>query len=171
MAHSRQRRFRAHKGVKNQIWTVLLLDSSSIAAATILDLSIVEASDWAFVDGQRATVMAIRGYISVSFSNSVAASAEGNVMGLIAVVDDAAAAPPLPDFAASYVDSHILDTFGWAIPEVAANVHRGERQHLVNVKTKRIIRARDDVRLVIKNNSVNTVEVTSVIRALVRKND
>ena len=172
MAHSRRRgTTRAHRGVKNQIWTTLMLDATSIAAAGTMDLNIVEAADWAFVDGQRATVMTIRGYLSFSFSNSVAALAEGSLLGLIAVVDNGAALPPPPDVAASYVAMNILDTFGFAIEEVAANVARGERQHEVNVRTKRIISARDDVRLVIKNNGVNTVEVTGVCRALMRKND
>ena len=168
---NKRRYTRASKGVKNQIWSVLLYDRTSIAAGATLDLNAVEASDWAFVDGQRATLMTMRGYLSFSFTNSLVASAEGSLLGLIAVVDSASAVAPPPSFAASYVDTSILDTFGFAIPEVAADVTREERTHLVNVKTKRIIRARDDVRIVIHNNGVNTVEVTGVVRSLIRKND
>ena len=148
-----------------------MLDATSIAAAGTLGLNIVESGDWAFVDGQRATVMTIRGYISLSLSNSLTASAEGSVLGYIATLDTAAAVTPPPDLAASYVSTTILDTFGTAVHEVAANVPRQSWEHLVNVKTKRIIAARENVALVIKNNSVNTVEVTAVIRALIRKND
>ena len=82
MAHSRRRFSRARSGVvKNQIWTTLMLDATSIAAAGTLGLNIVESGDWAFVDGQRATVMTIRGYISISLTNSLTASAEGSVLG------------------------------------------------------------------------------------------
>ena len=174
MAHSRRRgasHARSKPGVKNQIWTTLMLDAVSIAAAGTLDLNIVEAADWAFVDGQRATLMTIRGYLSFSFSNSLVASAEGSLLGLIAHVDAGVALPPPPDIAATYVATNILDTFGYAIPEVAANVVRQVKNHEVNVKTKRIFSAREQIRLVIKNNGVNTVEVTGVCRALIRKND
>ena len=148
-----------------------MLDATSIAAAGTLGLNIVEASDWAFVDGQRATLMTIRGYLSISLSNSLTASAEGSLLGYIATLDEAAAITPPPDLAASYVSTTILDTFGAAIHEVAANVPRQTYMHDINVKTKRIIAARQNVVLVIKNNSVNTVEVTGVMRALIRKND
>ena len=173
MAHRSRRRFSrgASSGVKNQIWTSLMMDATSIAAAGTLGLNIVEPGDWSTIDGQKATVMTIRGYLSVSLTNSLTASAEGSVLGYIATLDDAAAVTPPPDLAASYQSTTILDTFGTAVPEVAANVLRPLWNHVVHIKVKRIITARQNVVLVIKNNSVNTIEVTGVIRSLVRKND
>jgi len=171
MAHRRRGFTRSSSKLKNQIWTVVLHDETVLAAAALLTANIVQSSDWTSVDGERATVMTIRGYISIAAQVGVAAQDEGSVMGYIAVQADSAAITAPPDFAATYVNTQMLDTFGHLYGATAADGFRPTFDHDVNVKTKRTIGARDNIICAIKNNTTNNMDITMVIRALVRKSN
>jgi len=172
MGHRRGvRRAFTKSGVKNQIWSVLLVDQLSVAAGSSFSANIVQASDWAALTGQRATMMAMRGYVSISGNNSGAAKAEGALFGYIGVLSEAAAATPPAEIAATYTEPTILTTFGHAWEDVALGVTRNSYDVPVNLKTKRTINTSDNLVLVMANESLNTIEITSVIRTLMRKND
>ncbi len=172
MAHRGRVRRAFHKsGVKNQIWVSVLLDEVPIASAATLSALIVTAVDWSFVDGQRATIMTIRGWLSFCGSVGLAAQDEGTMFGLIAVQSDEAAIAPPADIADTYITSDILDTFGHLFPAVDVSVRRPSFHHPVNVKTKRTILSHDNIILSIKNNTGNIMDVSGVLRALVRKSD
>ena len=52
----RVRRAFSKSGVRNQVWSVLVVDQLSVAATSSFAANIVQASDWAAILGQRATM-------------------------------------------------------------------------------------------------------------------
>ena len=171
MAHRPRVRRAFSKGVKNQIWSVLLVDQLSVATTSSFSANIVQASDWAAITGQRATMMAMRGYISISGNNSGSAKIEGALFGYIGTLSEAAGTTPPAEVAGTYTEPTILDTFGHAWEDVAVGVTRNTFDHPVNVKTKRTIDTSTNIVLAMANESGNTIEITCVIRTLMRKSD
>ena len=167
----RRRNFsgRASAGVKNQVWSSALLDESVLATLGQLEVNLVQASDWTSTGGERGTVLTIRGWLSVSADNDETAKAEGSVFWYIGVVSGPPGGAPPPGLPLSYVDPNILTTGGHLFGSVALNVHRNSMTWDINVKTKRTIRAAQDIRLVLFNASPDTLNISLVTRSLVRK--
>ena len=156
--------------IKNQIWASVVVDQFSVPAGSSFSAIILGDGDWSILDGQRATMMAMRGYVSVSGNNSGSAKQEGALFGYIGTQDADAAATPGAELASTYTSTTILDTFGHAWPDVALGITRNSFDHEVNLKTRRIINTHTDILLVMANETLNTIEITCVIRTLVRKN-
>ena len=173
---ARSRRNRMTRGVsktaiKNQIWATVLFDEVIIAAGATLVGNIVVTSDWTLIGGQKATIMTMRGWLSICGQVGVAAQDEGSAFGYIAKLSAGVSPVPPPDLGATYVDTQVLDTFGHVFEATAADGRRNTFDHVVDVKTKRTIDSTQFIGLIIKNGSTNTMDLSGVVRALVRKGD
>ena len=172
MARNRNFKGRASRGVKNQIWTSALLNEAVTGTLGQLEVNLVQASDWSLTEGERGTVMTIRGWLSISTDNDAAASKnEGSIHGYIGVVSDivAAGSAPSPILPATYTSPSILTTFGFLWAAVAPGDHRNSQMWEINVKTKRTIRADQQIRMVIFNSLDDTINTSLVVRTLMRK--
>ena len=157
-------------GVKNQIWTVILLNEVVLADGGQQHSNIVQQSDWSSTGGERATVLTIRGWLSVSFTNDVSvASNEGSVFWYIGVIGDGIVTPLSPLAANTYIRPSILTTAGHLAEAVPIGGRANSKSWDINVKTMRTIKASETIALVLSNESDRTINTSGVIRALVRK--
>ncbi len=177
MARRRRGFSRARGAVKNNIWTVGFNNETTLAAGSVNVAAVVAASDWS-VGGERATMLTMRGWLSISGQNDNVTKSEGQVMGYIAVIDSevVGAAVPDPFSAATYVASNILWTFGHifesAVGQVGPPVFlspRPTRDWDINLKTMRTFRAKEDVVIVIGNGTGDDIRIGMLARALLRK--
>ena len=162
---------RASRGVKNQVWASAAIDEAVLATGGQLETNIVQEDDWSGTGGERGTVMTIRGWMSISADNDAQAKAEGTVMWYIGVVSAnvAAGSAPGPASPGTYVEPTILTTGGFLFGNIAAGIHRDSRLWEINVKTKRTVTTAQQIRFVLFNGLVDTINVSAVFRALVRK--
>ena len=166
-----RRHMRATRGIKNNVWTVVLQNELVLAASAQHESPIVTEADWSD-GGERATCLTMRGYLSVAGSTQTAvAQTEGGILWYIGVVDRdiPAGSAPAPQTAATYVQNQIFTTGGHIFPAVAIEVTRDTYDVEIDVKTKRTIQAGQDITLVLANRTSDEVKLTLVIRALLRK--
>ena len=167
---ARRRTMRASRGVKDNVWTVVLLDDVSLAASGQSDSAITTESDWSS-GGERATMLTVRGWLSINGDNEAGAKLEGSVFAYIGLVDQNIAAAAGPTSASTYVDEVILTTMGGQFVNTGAGDLQ-TREPLswdINVKTKRTFQSGTDIRLVISNQTGKAVKISGVLRALLRK--
>ncbi len=158
--------------LKNQVWASAL--SSEVALGTLgqFELNMVQADDWSGTEGERGTLMTARGWLSVSADNdSTIAKDEGGIFWYIGVVSDEvpAGSAPNPGLPQTYVSPSILTTGGFLWGATAIGVHRNSQQWDINLKTKRTIRADQQIRFVLFNATTDTINLSIVTRSLMRK--
>ena len=157
------RRFAKRSGPRNLIWTVVLIESVTVATTALQGENIVTASDWSVEGGfERATLLAIRGYVTLHNLSSAA----NDVKMCIAKQGDG---EPTIDAAqaATYSDEDILWTGGVLLPAVAT-AQAFPQVFDINVKFKRKITIGDDIAFFIAPNG-GSVIWSCVLRALVDK--
>jgi len=173
MARGQRRAFR-RTGPKNNQWSVVLLQEVLLAASGQTESIIVGDTDWTFPGGETATILTVRGYLSVCAQNDLLSKQEGAVLWYIGTQDKDISLAAAPEVADTYLEERILTTGGHIFPEVEAaaagvQVVRPTRDWDINVKTMAKIRSGTDLRFVIANRTANDIRITGVFRALLRK--
>ncbi len=157
------------KGPVNQVWTVIVAEEVGIGPGTIQAFNIVQDSDWAQSGGsERATILRTRGAWSVTNKFVPGSFAGGAVMMAIFLLDEDAASPD-PSSSVNYVDEDVLWSGSVQLPFVDAGTAPQAERWIIDVKAMRKLRKGQELRLVVANGSLATVEVTGVLRALVRR--
>ena len=159
----------SRRGPKNQIWTAILADDVSILTGTTSLFAITQDSDWTRGQGQeRATILRVRGWMSISARLGAGITGDGAVGALVQLESDLAVAPPNALLIASYVDTDILWTAGHQFPHAEGDMSLAAWDRDVDIKAMRKIRAGQRLSMVVTSNLTNTVSISLVLRALVR---
>ncbi len=169
MAARRARnRFAFKRSAKhNQIWTAAIQSAVTVSTTTIED-NIVEGADWqAKVGFAKATVLSIRGWISIRKVATVATATDVFFAIYLVDEDDGVHAP---NNATSYTDEDVLWTHGVSF---AAGTATSVEPYVgitipVHVKVARNINNGQEVRLSMISNAGVNHQVSSVLRGLVR---
>jgi len=172
MARRRGSSARGSRTVKNNVWTTVIAQELVVAASAQLELNIAQPSDWAFGVGQRATLLTVRGYISICAALSDLAAVEGAVLWYIAPVDADISTAQAPQLAPTYIEEDILTTGGHIFENFNPNnasPGRMTKDWDVNIKTMRKLPPDTTVRFVLANRTSDDIKITSVMRALLRK--
>jgi len=169
-----RRRF-GHRGartLKNNVWTSVVGNEILVSSLGASELDIVTEADWAGGSpGQRATLLTIRGWLSICGQVDTATKVTGSVFWYIGLMDQDIAVGKGAQTADTYVDEDILTTGGHQF-EAIPGTGTGSRNTFdveINVKTKRTFNANTDVRFVLANRTGDGIEYTAVLRALLRK--
>ena len=164
------------RGPKNNVWTAIILNEVLLAAGANSVSSIVTSADWSNEPfGERATVLTIRGWLSVTAQADTLTKSEGQIFWYIGKVDGALPIVDIPvaDSVVTYTQTNILDTGGFVASSVLGGVGglAAQRSHSweVNVKTMRKIRSGEDINLMVTNGTGDDIRVGGVLRALLRK--
>ncbi len=169
----RKGRFSSSKGVKNQVWAAVHSNEFTIGTGVTSTFDIVTGFDWAGQGGERATLMTIRGWLSICAQNDTGVKSEGQVSWYIGVINEGVTTVniPSPSSSITYVATSILDTGGHVYESIAGGTggDRPTRDWDINVKTMRKIRSQDEVLLIIENGTGDDIRVGATIRALVRR--
>ena len=165
---------RARGGVKNNVWTTILLDEVIVGTGITSVSAIVTDTDWS-VSGERATILTCRGWLSVCGQNDTLTKSEGQVFWYIGTQDANVdlADIPQPQDVATYAAANILATGGFimdsALGAAGGFYGRRSRDWDINLKTMRTVRSGVDLNFVIANRSGDDIRVGAVFRALLRK--
>ncbi len=168
-----RRRFssRAVKKTGALIWTTLInSDVTILAGATKTGSDIVTDGDWTNVAGQeRATILRVRGWFSVAPIPVGVLTDSGPVFGYIGIFDrdELSASASLAN---TYAEEDIMTTFGHVFPY--SNISQPSPDtwnEVVDVKAMRKIRAGQECRFVLTNQMSIDVDVSLVLRALVKR--
>ncbi len=160
---------RSSGGPKNFVWSTVLMDENGIAAGITQSFPLVLDEDWSGAGGQeRATILRIRGWLSVHNKTTTGIRPEGAWFAYITVQDEDAAAAAA-DLPSTYVDEDILWTGGGVFTATDTNATGHVTDLLVDVKAMRKIRIGQVCRLVITNVSGGDLENSGVLRALLNK--
>jgi len=158
--------------VKNNIWSVLLENEILIAAGATFVSPIVTQIDWAPLGAERATILTVRGWMSICANNDDSAKSEGQVFWYIGLVSGLET-PLLADSGTTYAATNILDTGGHIFENVAATTSIGQMRPTkdwdINIKTMRTIMARQDLVVVVTNGTGDDIRFGGLFRALLRK--
>ncbi len=167
----RRRAFRASgsRGPKNNVWAVVLADEVPVASLASVSFNIVQDSDWQGGTGQeRGTILRIRGWLSVNNKTTTGVRPDGAWFAYVTVQDeDAAVASPIDP--QSYIDEDILWTGGGQFTATDTNATGHVTEINIDIKTMRKIRVGQQCRLAVFNASGGTMNVSHVLRALLRK--
>jgi len=169
MARRSRRGGRAVSRNKNQVWSTVLQDAANITTGTTLSSNIVEPSDWSVVAGaERATILRVRGWMSITHKELTGAAAGGPVFCYMAIYDEDESSlnASIPNV---YADEDIMGTWGHQFPFVDAANGANSFDSIIDVKAMRKVTNGMDCRMVISNNTSATIQATLVIRALIRK--
>ena len=155
---------RATRGARDLVWTTVLTIDEDIAANATSTNEISVASDWTASDGfERATLLAIRGFICVGVKTQ--GGIEGGWVGYIAKMS-AGETKPDPLVAATYEDEDILWTGGGLVQIMTTGNGQGHNYNKdISVKVKRKI----DVNTVITcqiRSVVSPIRLSLILRAL-----
>ena len=159
------------RGPKNNIWTVILMDELTVGT-TAIEVNIVQGSDWTGSVGgfQRATVMRVRGWLSVSADPTLTVATSYFMM--IYVTDEDTAVQD-PSALQTYADEDILWTGGFAL--AAGNAGAVEQRKavydtVIDIKSMRKLSIGQELRLsMISGDSGAAISVAGLLRGLVRK--
>ncbi len=170
MARGRRRRgASASRGPKNQVWTVIVLDEL-VVSSTTQDALIVDSTDWAVsaaASFERATLLRIRGWLSLTRAVTVAVSTS-YFFAIYITDEDAAAVSPADT--TMYTKEDVIWTGGFAMG--AGNASSVEQPVIVSldidVKSMRKITSASQVRLgLVSGDAAANLSAAGVIRALV----
>jgi len=167
---SRRMRRGVSRGPKNNIWSVVQIEDTSISTTPVLAV-IAKSSEWqgSGTSFQHATLLRIRGWLSLA--KNISQLASGSCQMAIYVVDeDAANISALST--ALYTDEDVIWTGGVQFPDTGVgNVEGagGPTQFDVDVKSMRKIRTGSEVRLTLTSSETGLCQASGVIRALIRK--
>jgi len=170
MARARRLTGRAVRGTKNQVWTVsLVFELQVVAAVPTIIFSPVTDPDWvrSNASAERATLLRMRGWMSV---RGLSTTFSGGAVMMYALLSDDDAPIVPADVANTYAEEDILWTGGTMLPDMPADASgvQPTRDWDIDVKSQRKFRAGEGVDFVMENNCANSIEVSGVIRALVR---
>ena len=159
----------ATRGPKDQSWTTVLADDVVVADAASQAFNILQDSDWKTGSGaERATVLRVRGWLSVYNKTAEAARPAGSWFGYIHLIDEDALSPSAAT-SITYQDEDILWTGGGSFPAVPATANSVISQLIVDVKSMRKVRSGQDLRLILTNSTGGTMQTSMVLRCLVRR--
>ncbi len=172
MARRRSSSRARRSGSKNQVWTVVTGDSLVLATGVTTAIGqIVIDEDWVrtTVSSERATVLRVRGWLAIASRVTTGNVDEGSVAGYLTLADEAKTSFGSALTAASYGEADILWTGGTIFPAQPVDGAVVPQYHtLVDVKAMRKIRSGQRLLLVLTNNMTAGVDVSFVLRALVR---
>ncbi len=156
---------------KNQVWTVSIVDDTTVAAAaTAVLASIVAESDWetSTASAEKATCLRIRGWLSMRQGTVAGAGSSGGVFLYIVKQDDDAVFPAASS-ASTYAEEDILWLGGWSVGTLGDTTARTLVQDMIiDVKAMRRIRTGQNIALVASNTSGGDIVFEGVLRGLVR---
>ncbi len=160
---------RGKGGPKNNVWTAVLADQVVIAASGLSSFNIVQDSDWTSITGaERCTLLRTRGWLSFHNKTTTGVRVEGAVFLVIQLTDENAGSSD-PSVVSSYSDEDTLWTGGGVQTVTDTNATGHVTDLLVDVKAMRKVRKGQDLRLIVANTGAATVEISFVLRALLRK--
>ena len=153
----------------NQVWTVVLAEEVTIPTASTQAFNIVQDSDWSVAgSSERATILRVRGRWSFTNKFTTGSNDGGAVMAFIILVDSDAGDPD-PSTSSSYVDEDVLWARSVEMPFVDTGTAPAPYDWDIDVKAMRKIRKGQELRMIMSNNSADSVRITGVMRALVRR--
>ena len=156
-------------GPKNNVWTTVLMDDIVVATLGAAPFNIVQDTDWQAGAGQeRATILRIRGWISVHNKTTTGVRPDGTWFAYICVLDEDAASSDASD-PATYADEDILWTDGGQFTVTDTNASGEVSYRRIDVKSMRKIRVGQQCRLVFQNSSTGDMQISGTVRALMRK--
>ena len=167
-----RRRFRraGSSGLKNNVWSVVILADVPVDDTPTVEASIVVPDEWqpALSGFEHATLLRVRGWLTATAPQGVTAIQTLYAMIYVVDVDDT---PNNPSVATSYTEEDVLWTHGWAWGAGGAGSVEKETTPgvVVDVKAMRRIDSSKEVRLALRCNSTVVVSVSGVLRALIRK--
>ena len=156
---------RSSRDGKTYVWTVVVGNQITIPAGAQQVSSIAIPPDWQRASAARetCTILAIRGWVSLSHKAALASVTANNVMMYIGKVDEDVAVPADPALASTYADEDIMWTGGvqWPFSDSDGLTWGYE----FNVKAKRKLTSGEDLNLITRTNTTQ-VEFSCVVRAL-----
>jgi len=168
VAVRRRRATSRSRGPKNQVWTNVVFEDTTVGTTVVQEV-ITEPADWAPVANvsERATLLRIRGWIAVS---KLATGITGGQLFLAIYVADEDDVARAPNDATLYSDEDVLWTHGVAFGRTDAEPNMLGITVPVDVKAMRKMTFGRTVRLVmISSITTTTLLVGGVLRGLVRK--
>ena len=165
----RSRGFRASRGPKNNVWTVVILNKFVVQPTPDVSL-VVEGADWTGAAGhQRATLLRIRGWLSVA---PVATATVANAFHAAIYISEAdAPITPDPGLATMYNEEDVL--WMWGAQFSAGNAGAVERPTaasvIIDVKAMRKITSTQEVRITIASDASGGLTCSHLLRGLIRK--
>ena len=170
MARRTATTFRSSRRHGNFIWSAILLDQVSFTVAA-QGLALVVSADYALAASQgQATLMAIRGWLSLS--NGSSTNRESLYMAIVKKDEDESPTGLSmdPGIAEFYTKEDILWTAGWLNPafQTAAG-ERSQYHEILNIKAKRKLKSGQDISLQFASNGgAPTSQLSGVLRALIK---
>ena len=167
----RYTRGKRSSGPKNQLWTVVTGDALPVTTGVTSGIGpIVIDEDWVRgASAERATILRVRGWLSWASRLTTGNVDEGSVAAYILLADEAKATFGSALAAASYSEADILWTGGVIFPAQPVDGAVVPSFHtLVDIKAMRKIRAGQRLMLIVSNIMTGTVDVSFVLRALMR---
>ncbi len=138
MAGRARGRRSTRNGPRNLVWSAVLEQNATVADAATLGDNIVTGSDWSAAGFERATLLSVRGYITV-----INTSASNNAI-MMCIAKQGNSEPTISAaVVATYTAEDILWTGGVLCPAIAQDntPHRFE----INIKAKRKLTVGDDI--------------------------
>ena len=168
MARRGQTRRAFRKGPKNNLWAALQTIEKDVLTLTSNVNDIVADSDWQRAASlERATLVRVRGSMSMTNKNASGSFAGGPVWQYIALMDEDAAAPP-GNIVGTYVNEDILwtdvRTFSFA-DTGTVGIHIDIP---IDVKAMRRMRTGQRLVHVLTNDTLVTVRYSLITRALLQ---
>jgi len=172
MGRRRTTRAVARRGPKNQVWAVSVFEQTNVPVATTALLAVLVAgSDWnsSNSSAERATLLRIRGWMSMRQETAAGVGTAGAIFLGIFVLDEDGTTPDMST-ASTYADEDILWTGGVQLPSLGdATARSFTMDWIVDVKSMRRITNGQGIRLAVTNPTGSTCDFSGVFRSLVRK--
>jgi len=167
---ARRRSRAAKRGPKNQVWTTIVNSSVTVlAGATKTGTDIVTSADWINIGGaERGTVLRVRGWFSAALLVPTVQFVGGGAFAYVGVYDEDELSKDA-SLASTYAEEDIMGTWGheYAASEVDDSIR--EWNEVVDIKAMRKIQTGQDLRFVATNNTALIMQISLVLRALVRR--
>jgi len=151
--------FRSSRKSGNKVWSTVLLQEVAVTAAT-LSSTIVDDADWVVIAGLKsATVLGVRGYISVSVGDGTQLS---NNLAMYVAPQNEDTSPAPPTQVSTYSDESIMWTGGRQQGEFATE----SQYYDINIKAKRRIISGTELRFVFAASADGQFIVSACLRAI-----
>ena len=155
------------------IWSVVVIDDSTIANGAPQGHPIVGSSDYTGAGAQaEVTLMGIRGWLSWS---GVVGSTADQAFAAVAKIDedeDVTGSTLDPASAVFYGDSDILWTGGFTNPalQTSVGVRAGPIVEQLNIKSRRKLKSGQGITLQVVSQAGSTIRLSGVLRAIMLVN-
>jgi len=165
-----RRSYSKSRGPKNNIWTALVLSEVAIATS-VVESTIVTPGDWSGQVGtgfEKATLLRTRGWLSASLNQVSTIHAS---LFMMIYVTDAGDATHSPSLAASYATEDVLWSAGyiWGPGNASALERTPTMYFSVDIKSMRKFDSAKQLRLSLVSTASAGLEVSGVLRGLMRK--